>query len=303
VNNSITYNATQKYPNIIARTSNYIGKSNLSTDPSFNGFIDDFRVYNRTLTADDVGILYNSANGFQNTSTNMKQISTYNIVDPSCLSMYLPFENDYYDYQGGYQINTSTYYINNNANTSFTSSLYAVGSASLNLSANGYLNVNQYVNQNLINDIPFGTISVWVFLKSYGAYTITSKQRNGVNTYAVLSIGYSVTTGGAYAAGTAGYIYWHGSNTTASAASASSISLNVWHLITVNFDASGCSIYVDGSFNKFTSGDYSIPYDTTADSCYIGYWSGGGTYFNGYIDDFRLYRRELTSTEILNLYN
>ncbi len=35
-------------------TRNYLGKSQYSSDPAFNGLIDDFNIYNRELTADEV---------------------------------------------------------------------------------------------------------------------------------------------------------------------------------------------------------------------------------------------------------
>ena len=41
-----------------ARANQYIGKSNWASDALFNGIIDDFRIYNRVLSATDVGQLF-----------------------------------------------------------------------------------------------------------------------------------------------------------------------------------------------------------------------------------------------------
>jgi hypothetical protein len=54
-NQTFTY-----YPNSTARQNCFIGKSNWTTinDPSFNGVIDDFRIYNRVLSAQEVFKIY-----------------------------------------------------------------------------------------------------------------------------------------------------------------------------------------------------------------------------------------------------
>ena len=38
---------------------NYIGRSQFAVDPLFNGYVDDFRIYNYALSSDDVTKLYN----------------------------------------------------------------------------------------------------------------------------------------------------------------------------------------------------------------------------------------------------
>ena len=48
------------YPSIVERRQLYIGKSNLSEDPNLNGFITDFRIYNRELSSKEVSVLYTS---------------------------------------------------------------------------------------------------------------------------------------------------------------------------------------------------------------------------------------------------
>jgi len=50
---------TNYYPSTaVTRTASYIGKSNWEIDGYYNGFIDDFRVYNSVLTAQQVNTLY-----------------------------------------------------------------------------------------------------------------------------------------------------------------------------------------------------------------------------------------------------
>jgi hypothetical protein len=46
-------------PNSVLRTKQYIGKSNWTADSHFNGLIDDVRIYDRALSAEEVQALYN----------------------------------------------------------------------------------------------------------------------------------------------------------------------------------------------------------------------------------------------------
>ena len=43
-----------------ATVNNFLGKSQFATDPYFSGLIDDFRVYRRALTREQIGALYNA---------------------------------------------------------------------------------------------------------------------------------------------------------------------------------------------------------------------------------------------------
>jgi hypothetical protein len=43
-----------------ATVNNFLGKSQFATDPYFSGLIDDFRVYRRVLTREQIGSLYNA---------------------------------------------------------------------------------------------------------------------------------------------------------------------------------------------------------------------------------------------------
>ena len=47
------------YPNSIDRTSSFLGRSNWNGDPYLNGSIDDFRMYNRILSTNEINNLFN----------------------------------------------------------------------------------------------------------------------------------------------------------------------------------------------------------------------------------------------------
>lgn len=71
-----TFNATPffsannaLYPDIsVSRNSNYIGRSNWSVDPMSNLYIDDFRIYNKELSATEIQTLFNN------------RVSSFNII-------------------------------------------------------------------------------------------------------------------------------------------------------------------------------------------------------------------------------
>ena len=61
INGNILMSTTGSYPlTTVSRLSNFIGRSNWTSDAYFTGSIDDFRMYNRVITASEVLILYNN---------------------------------------------------------------------------------------------------------------------------------------------------------------------------------------------------------------------------------------------------
>ncbi len=79
-----------------------------------------------------------------------------------------------------------------------------------------------------------------------------------------------------------------------------------WHHAVVVFDRSGnMTGYVDGNVGSSPSSiSAAVGSMTVAQSLMIGQYSnGGGDYFNGSLDDVRVYNRALSATEIRQLYN
>ena len=72
INATNVSNTTSKYyPNQVARGSDFLGRSNISSDPSFNGYIDDFRVYQRVLTQTEITQIYAYTNTLNVKSANL----------------------------------------------------------------------------------------------------------------------------------------------------------------------------------------------------------------------------------------
>lgn len=82
---------------------------------------------------------------------------------------------------------------------------------------------------------------------------------------------------------------------------ADTFSLSTWHHVAVSWDAttpSNSKIYIDGASIAYTENSSSVEGSDVS----IGYFPGVA-YFNGLLDDTRIYSRVLTATEILAMYN
>jgi len=78
----------------------------------------------------------------------------------------------------------------------------------------------------------------------------------------------------------------------------SSLALNTYHHVVVTH-GTNWNIYIDGTIDATSS----IVYDVTDVEAYIGASDNYGDNFDGSIDDVRYYDKELTSTEVSDLYN
>ena len=63
------------------------------------------------------------------------------------------------------------------------------------------------------------------------------------------------------------------------------------------------TLHINGVLNNTVNANFSLPNDLTVTATSIGAWlgDGGGQYFNGNIDEFRVWNAVLTPTEINNL--
>lgn len=84
-----------------------------------------------------------------------------------------------------------------------------------------------------------------------------------------------------------------------------SFSLNAWHHMTTTFDNDSLKIYINGVLDKSFYKGFATNY-STIDSIIIAY-SGNNTnnqrWFNGSIDDIKMFNRVLTAAEVQNLYS
>lgn len=82
---------------------------------------------------------------------------------------------------------------------------------------------------------------------------------------------------------------------------ASSLPLNTWHLLTATYDNRSLAFYVDGALQ----GTATLPAESVIrySSSSFGIGGGGAWFFNGLIDDARVYNRALSANEAAALYS
>lgn len=286
------------YPTSIQRNLLFIGQGEqLASTPYFIGQIDDFRVYNSLLSANDAAQLYNYTGS---TFSNYYPLSPSWTPAYSNLVAYFMLDET----TGATLVKEQISGYNGTAvgGTTFGSA-GIVGNCGTFDGSTGYINVPYQV----MNNLSTGTIMCWVYVTNLTSSFIFVKQKDGANTYGVLSIGSLSSTGGGVQAGTAGYVYWHGKNSQAIAAavSNSAISASVWTHIAVTFSTTYTNIYINGVLSSTTSTDMSIPNDTTPTATTIGGWYSGSSLaakYTGKIDELSVWNTVLNPSQVFQIY-
>ena len=102
---------------------------------------------------------------------------------------------------------------------------------------------------------------------------------------------------------TDGHIFWTTNERDAWTISNSTISTNQWiHIAVTAISGSNRKIYINGRLDK--NHDTTYTFDSTTNTAKIGYSDrfGSESYFNGIIDEVRIYNRALSAAEIWQLY-
>jgi len=110
--------------------------------------------------------------------------------------------------------------------------------------------------------------------------------------------GLNITSGGK------GQIMFMSNNTTYSATSTTSINDNKWHYLIGTYDGETLKIYVDGVFeDDDTDPSGNLPTDTGSVRIGADYQTTPANFFNGSIDEVRIFSRALSPEEINASYN
>jgi hypothetical protein len=83
---------------------------------------------------------------------------------------------------------------------------------------------------------------------------------------------------------------------------AATINTGSWYFITGSWDGSDLRLYVNGSLVQTTNHSSKVP-TTGSGSVMLGNEAGNSFYFNGVLDDARVYNRKLSDAEVTTLYN
>ncbi|MEQ1561449.1 MAG: LamG domain-containing protein, partial [Nitrospira sp.] len=260
-----------------------IGSNAWGTLNAFSGSIDDARVYNRALSAGEVYALYKGTKATVVNKTNKNRVTDGLI--------------GYWTFDGKDIYGTKANDVSSNGNTGTLTGgpTPVIGKLGQALSFDG---VDDYLNTTNTVNIAKVTISAWIKIPSIPSTNNTIVGfANGFNHGTHDKVLYIKNDGKLYF-----YVYDGSANTTS--APSSTLPLKTWVHVVGIADGTTARTYVNGvevgsvlSGNTYTS--YGVP------DIFIGapISTGTYTYFNGQMDDVRVYNRALTVEEIKTLYS
>ncbi len=150
-----------------------------------------------------------------------------------------------------------------------------------------------YVQVNNTSSISMGTnahtATAWIKLNSYGTYRPVIAKRSG----ATVDFNYHIDNN----TGDGKMASYNGTNYVGST---NAVPLGTWHHVAWVYSSGVVSFYLDGAANGTSS---QVSGSANSANLYIG--TDNGTvqyYFDGAIDDLRIYNRALSETEVKNIY-
>jgi|GEM_PF-1391411 len=262
----------------------YIGKLNYSTGYAwFNGALDDIRLYNRALNQNEISALYTP-------SINEGMIAWYK------------FDGNTADSSGNGN------HASVNTNTTLTTDRF--GNTNKAYSFNGtssYMMVPTSATLNIANSI---SICTWLKVSGFNYGTCHGNvplfkglATNNAPSYGLIFSDVYYTNGQNCTAATPDTLHQTMYGTGALGYDSSYITKNNWAFFVVTFDGSIARMYMNGVL--IDSNTYTISSFTNAYNLFIGrYESSQSTpyWYNGAIDDIRIYARALNQSEINALY-
>lgn len=284
------------YPTIVNRVNMYIGKSNWNHDSNLNGFLTDFRIYNRDLNSKEVFVLY-STHPLKKRLEFIKKMDSEEIIT--------------YDYS--LIKNPQTIIDNITKKSLVTLSIdknKIINLNPLNVTSNGIINFKNYngldyanikgINYNdciiipNINLSPNGlTFSFWIKPLQLLTGTRIFDFGKGTNNYNITC----------YISSVSELTFAILGEPTVSTQIFEIGDLTVWNHITWTISTSSIwSVYKNGILIKSINGGY--PSVTLRNFNFIGksnFPENVLLNYSGYIDDFRLYYRQLSTNEIYTL--
>ncbi|MDD5032808.1 MAG: LamG domain-containing protein [Candidatus Pacebacteria bacterium] len=265
----------------------------------FDGVIDDVRVYNRALSSNEIFELYKTGERKANMNISQKNAIAGSLVG------YWTFDGKDTNWGTG-QITDKS----GNGNTGqmvgmSTSTAPTIGVSGQALNFDG---VNDYVNAGSaasLDDVRPITISAWIKPDSYG----------GANEGAIVSKGDSGASGAwrLYLNQAASNFIFQagGSSPPWRSSSVNIITLSQWQHLVITWDGgldpTGINLYYNGSLSNDSGSIGDSLTSDASNSLYMGMRYAGGrdvpNYFDGAIDNVRIYSRVLSASEIQSLYN
>lgn len=268
-------------PNGTISADLYIGEDNpgLGTSYSLSGSLNDIRIYSRAIDTSEINHLY--------------AVST---APTSGIVAFWPLTRTTNDISGNVH--------NATAHASLTATADRLTNSRGAYKFNGTSSYSQIPDAGTLRlDSTDFTLNAWVNINAYNSSNgsvIISKRISGLNN------GYDWSISG-LGTPTAGLLTFGPGGTGVNAIGTTVIGLHGWHMVTsiYKYSTQTLSIYIDGVFDNSTTGVLSPNALISAD-LYLGEDNptlGTGYFYNGSLNDVRIYKRAVSTTEISQLLN
>jgi len=249
----------------------------MNEEQYFNGTMDDLRIYKKAFTNQEIGALF---------AAGLNAEGKDKIVKPDSMVAFYRFEGDGNDLSGKENNGTAI-----NAKDGITYS-DAIAGKGANFNGSSYFEI---LNNDSINFDKAFTVGAWIRASSSDYQAILTKYGMS-NDYQL-----SAYTMGDYmsSGGVSFYVYDLQSDEQIDFSSDNPTKVNTWYYYTITYDGKKVNQYINGIQNK------SENYDKTIAHSFQPLWIGsdGDKYFNGTMDEIRMYNYALTSAEVKGIYN
>jgi len=274
INGNLENTGSQPISGNVVRSANPVRIGYTSALSYFNGCIDDVKIYRTSLDASQVSALYNSYSN-----------SIYTLPDHEWR-----FDLNGYDYTGNKDATLNGGYT------------WVTGKQAHAIDLNGSSGYVSIPDSPALDNMDKFTISVWIKMHSLPPankyYNLVSKEDGNTGSYRIVinsngtgHIAMPTTNNG-----------WYSSGTTADWTTP--LQVDTWYNITATYDGSYLRIYVNGSLAGTGSQAISGNLINSPHPLRFGYApSAIFSYFDGVIDNVRIYDGALDSGDVLNLYN
>ena len=295
INDTLSLTTQENFTTFSSTSPLYLGSFGNSSFPYwFNGVLDDIRIYNRAIDSSEVTALY--------TAPNPVQTSTKPLTLNDSLVAYYPFNGNDLD-SSGHNNNPSF----NNA-TPTTDRFGNANSAYYFDGKSSYISVPNSASLNFGTSV---TISAWV--KPTGFYSGTCKDNVifSQTTNTGSGKGYSMEfSSQGYSNGntcnlpldTLHQVFYGPTNYANSISYQPYIQENKWYHLVFTYNGDSTHFYVNNVL-KYSTGEKISPFSNTASLLFGQYGDSSFPYwFNGVLDDIRIYNRAIDSSEVTALY-
>ncbi len=267
----------------------YIGGDAAQLNERFNGAIDDVRIYNRALSANETTQLY--ALGQVNVAHSNTTSSAGGLVG------YWTFDGPKINWATGAVADSSGQGNTGQLVLMSTSTSPTIGKIGQALNFNGGVNNYILLPNSLIQNNTAITTSMWFKTTISGGmfgYQNGAAGATAANYVPMLYVGTDGKLRGEYYQGTLNAL-----------TSSGSVMDGKWHHAVLTGNVNTQSLYLDGSLVGTLSGtitNLDMSFNQIGIAKVSGWPSGGNGPFSGAIDDVRIYNRALSAQEVAQLY-